>query len=129
MLNGRVKPPIVLYNDKEILVAQNAHNLVWEKYRQEFDEIEQAKDVNRMKDLNERAKAEIDELINREIPIYRANYSGSCPLTERISELEEKLEELTGELEDIRSIAEEAQAAAEEALENSDNKDGDEEVD
>jgi septin family protein len=130
MLNGRVSPPIVLHNDKEMFIAQNAHNFVWGKYRQEFDgienEIETCKKAEkdsteaekRMRDLNIRAQAEIDELINKEIEAHRNKWKdSSCPLAERINELEEKLEELTKKLDDVESTAEEAQSIAEEALE------------
>ena len=129
MLNGRVEAPIVLHNDKEAFIAQNTHNFIWGKYRQEFDNIE--REINnlkekgedqtvadeRMKNLNSRVKSEIDALIIEEINKHRTWQSNSCPLMERINELEEKLEKLADEIEDVRSEAEEAQSIAEEALE------------
>ena len=41
-LNGYVKPPVVLYSDAEMLIAQNAHNLIWQKYRTEWEVVEKA---------------------------------------------------------------------------------------
>jgi len=130
-LNGRVKPPIVVRSDNEMLIAQNCHNLVWEKYRAEYDAIEReieelkksegdrAPAEGRMKALREKGKREIDALIVKEIAAYRSERSGnrSLELEERIEKLEKKLRALESELEDVRAEAEEAKEEAEEAKE------------
>ena len=131
MLNGRVKPPIVVRSESELFVAQNCHNLVWEKYRAEYDAIEReieelkksegdrAPAEGRMKALREKGKREIDALIVKEIAAYRSERSGnrSLELEERIEKLEKKLRALESELEDVRAEAEEAKEEAEEAKE------------
>ena len=59
-LNGQVKPPIVLRSESEQLIAQNAHNLVWEKYRQQWDII--AKEEKTLNDEINGLKKQIDKL-------------------------------------------------------------------
>jgi hypothetical protein len=128
VLNGRVNPPIVLHNDKELFIAQNAHNLIWGKYRREYEEFEKEMTLLKGKgedpiearkaisDMRIRVKPEIDALIIEEIQSYRnINRNDFCPLMERIRELEDKLENMRNELEDVRSIAEDAQSTAEDA--------------
>ncbi|MCL2509338.1 MAG: DUF3375 domain-containing protein [Oscillospiraceae bacterium] len=121
MLNGRVKPPIVLRSDKEILIAQNAHNLIWEKYRSEYDAIhkilkalkESETDQNEIEKqwhvLHVKAGREIDELIIIEISNYR-KFHASHPyfdVEERMEQIEKQVEELEIEIDDVRSMAEE----------------------
>ena len=122
-LNGRVKPTIVLHSEQERIIAQNAHNLVWEKYRQIFDEIENKlkqgeTEANKcMSDLNTKAKLEIDALIEQEINAYRNRWQNdSCCLIGRIRELEERVEKLSDDIEQAKGIAEEALGLADEAL-------------
>jgi predicted nucleic acid-binding Zn-ribbon protein len=133
-LNGRVNPPIVLHSEKELFIAQNAHNMIWGKYRREYEESENeiktlkgrgedpTEARKRINDIRAKAKPEIDALINEEIQAYRNRYQNdACPLAERIRELEDKLEELTKELDDVRSIAEDAESTAEEAESNAED--------
>ena len=118
-LNGRVKPPIVLHNEGERLVAQGAHNLIWEKYREEWNEI--AKEgadtmADDHKAMRAKAKPMIDELIIAEITAYRASKtSGGCNLHGQIEKLEREIAALRSELEEAQSLAEEAISVAEEA--------------
>jgi hypothetical protein len=114
MLNGQVKPSIVLRNDTELFIAQNAHNLIWEKYRIEYDvlvnEIEEIKKLEgdlseadrKWKELNVTAKQEIDELIINEITAYRKERVGK-----NIFDLEERIEFIEKEINEIRGLAEE----------------------
>ena len=131
MVNGWVKPPIVLRSETEMLIAQNAHNLVWERLRGEYDrretEIKQLEKAGENADelKNKRweekvaAKNEIDVLIKAEIADYRAEKSGNpnSDIEERIAELEKKLKSLRGDIDEAKDTAEEAQEAAEEAQE------------
>ena len=126
-VNGFVVPPIVLHSENETYVAQNAHNLVWERHREEYDKIEtEIKTLTeagkspeeahgRMNNLHTRAKSEIDALVVEEIAKLRSRYEGGCHLQKRIDELEETVSEMRNELEDIRSIAAEALDNAAEA--------------
>ena len=115
MLNGRVKPPIVLRSNSEQLIAQNAHNLVWGKYRNEYDELckegaNQIKGNERWVNMYARAQQQINELIITEINAYR-----EARAKNPFADIEERLERLENEMNEIRSIAEEAQEMAEEA--------------
>ena len=118
MLNGRVKPPIVLRSDTEIFIAQNAHNLIWEKYRSEYDALHkeitegsQNWSDERWQVMHTTAKQEIDELIILEIATYRQNRMNIN------FDIEERFEQIEKSIEEIRDLAEEAQSTAEEALE------------
>lgn len=99
ILNGYVQSPIVLHSDREIFIAQNAHNLVWQKYRNEFDSTD---DAGR-KALTEKVKPEINELIIQEISTYRESVKNN-PFTDLI----ERIEALEEELKEVRELAEEA---------------------
>lgn len=113
-LNGRVQPPIVLHSEKELFIAQNAHNLVWEKYRSEYDELEKRNDSEKNElwnALHVTAKQEIDKLIINEIDSFRKEKANN-PLLE----LEERIEQLEEMIEEIRDLAEEANDNADEAM-------------
>ena len=85
MVNGHVKPPIVLRNEGELFIAQSAHNLVWDKYWDECTvldhEIEFLQNHGRdstdarirLQQVISGVKKEIDELIVAEISEYRNN--------------------------------------------------------
>lgn len=126
-LNGRVKPPIVLRSEAEEFIARNAHNLIWENHRDEYDaidrEIAELKKENRdlgeanarMNALNALAKREIDALIIAEINAYRAERSGNMAanIEERLEKIEKMLKRLQSDVEDTQSIAEETSEAME----------------
>ena len=110
-LNGYVKPPIVLYSKNEECIAQRAHNLVWEKYRVEWDACDEVEHA----ELRIKVKPEIDALIVAEINAYRARNQNGCALQARVEQLEAEIEELRATIEEAQGAAEEAQSMAEEA--------------
>ena len=137
-LNGRVKPPIVLRSDTEIFIAQNAHNLIWEKYRGEHDALEdeiknpegnKSETDERWNALYATAKQEIDRLIECEISAYRKERAGNNAFCaeERFEQIEKLLIEIRDLTEDAQSAAEDAQSTAEEILEKLEKDDGDNE--
>jgi len=121
-LNGYVKPQIVLHSDAEMNIAQNAHNLVWERNRREYDAL--ASEIKTLKDsgadhgkaskqwdaMHESAEREINELIVTEIATYR-NIRANNPMLH----IEERLDQIVSMLDEIRDTAEEARDAAEDA--------------
>ena len=131
-LNGHVKPPIVLHSDAEMFVAQNAHNLVWERNRKDYDAL--VREIKALKDsgadyseasgrwdaMHASAKQEIDKLIADEIIAYR-NDRASNPFLH----IEERLDQIEGMVDEIRGIAEDAQSTAEEALDMAASSDSD----
>jgi uncharacterized protein YdcH (DUF465 family) len=134
-LNGHAVPPMVCRSRTETLIAQNAHNFVWEKYRTESDaldnqiyELRRAKaaeldgEVERRDALKRKVKDEIDALIIAEIEAFRQEQTGKggSPLEERLDRLEETIEMLRSELAEIRNIADEAMDIAQEALDAAD---------
>ena len=138
-LNGRVKPSIVLRSETELLIAQNAHNLIWEKYRAEYDKLDFDNAIQKLNneikklekadsdtaDIVKRRDAlreqrsdfavkpnkEIDQLIKDEIAAYRSEQIGKSGFN-----IEERFEALEGKLRKIKGIADDAQGIAEEAL-------------
>jgi methyl-accepting chemotaxis protein len=120
---------MVLRNDQELLIAQNAHNFVWEQHRGTYDtlaaEIETLKKAGsdhaeadeRWNAMYATANNDIDFLIKGEINRYRQERAGNSTfaLEERIEQLEERLQEIQQLAEEAQETAEEAQSAAEEA--------------
>jgi len=119
-LNGAARPSIVLYSEAEKHIAQQSHNLVWEKYRTEWDSVERSEIPDKEREFDAiRAKAnpEIDQLIKNEIARYRAFLSDSgCSLCRRIEEMEEEIAALRTAIDDAQSAADDAQAAADDAM-------------
>jgi len=109
MLNGRARPPIVLRSDAELLIAQNAHNLIWEKHRGAYDAL--AKGDEPWTVLCTAAQQEIDALIIAEITAYREERANRS-----VFDLEERIEQLEQTIDELRALAEEAQSTAEEVL-------------
>jgi len=121
-INGHVNPPIVLHSDAELHIAQNAHNLIWERNRKEYDAL--AIKIKTLKDsgsdhseasqqwnaMHELAEGEIKELIVAEITTYRNNRANNPML-----QIEERLDKIESILDEIRDIAEEARDMAEDA--------------
>jgi methyl-accepting chemotaxis protein len=132
-LNGRVKPPIVLRSETEMLIAQNAHNLVWEKYRREWDaqerelnalkkEKEEASEryaeLRRQRDaLNQKAGSEINESIIFEVREHRDARSGRsvCELADIVEALIKQVKALTNAVDEAQGAADDAQSAADDA--------------
>ncbi len=130
MVNGWVRPPIVLRGKVEQTIAQNAHNLIWDNHWDECtaldEEIRAAERAGadthdpkaRRGAVFAAVKREIDEFIKTEIAAYRKERKKSeGSFEERLDELESELDSLRGGLDDVREIAEAAQSTAEETQE------------
>ncbi|MCL2488376.1 MAG: alanine-zipper protein [Oscillospiraceae bacterium] len=123
LINGRVKSPIVLRSETELFIAQNAHNLIWERHWDECEALDH--EIARLKKAGEDSgavneklqaifpvvKAEIDALILAEITAYRETKAGFVS----VADICERLDSLERKVKDVREIAEEAQGTAEEA--------------
>ena len=132
VVNGRVRAPIVLRSETEILIAQNAHNLIWERHWEECEQLDreigqlkheggnwQAAEA-KLKAIFPVVQAEIDALVTAEIIAHReerAGFGGFADVSERLERLERKFKALDEAVDEVRSLAEEAQETAEEAQE------------
>jgi len=136
MVNGRVRAPITLHSDAETQVAQNAHNLVWEKHRGAYDALARERDElkksggdlseadARWEALHAAAKQEIDALVIAESTAYRDERRNGCALADRVEQLEQMIEEIRAMAEDAQSTAEDALDTAEEALDKIESMEG-----
>ena len=129
IVNSVVKPSIVLWSDTETLIAQNAHNYIWDlhwevcdgydkliararKYGEDTAELQS--ELNAIIAI---VKVEIDIHIKEEIDIYRAKRSASpfAALEDEIEELKNKLIRIENEVREAQDQAFDAQSRADEA--------------
>lgn len=131
-VNGSVRPPIVLRNEAEMFIAQNAHNLVWYNHWDECTALDKeivdlgrtgadrSKPRGQLQAVFEVVKREIDALIEAEIALYRKEQANKRPalcIEDRIERLERKIEDLRSEIDDSAPDSDDALALATEALE------------
>lgn len=126
-LNSYATPALVVHTDTEMQIAQNAHNLVWAKYHQEHDILEQKmrelRDAgqesseefktteNRWHEMHIETRQQIDELTIKEVTAYRNSQAFANPF----KMMEEHINKLKEALDDMLFTAEEITAAIEEA--------------